>query len=412
MISSKERRNLIDSIDYYLRRYDYDELFIAFSGGIDSSALFHALISMNIQFRVLHVNHGLSNNSDTWENFCKKVSYEHGMTFKSIRLNYPVKNINIEAWCRKSRYNFFKKEISENKFPLLFTAHHLQDQVETFLLRASRGSGIKGLSGIIQDASFNNGRLIRPFLFIDKSIITKYIVYKKVCFVEDESNKKLSYRRNFIRSKIIPKLREQLPSVENAFSLSTRHCFSASQVLDIYLKSDLDKILLDKNFIDLRKFSVLHLLKKQYLLRFWFSNVIEENIKYNQFQQIFSGVINLKGNWSYGLKNILLRIDNKILSFSNKEEELQKIKEEEVLSWFLGYKTTVSIDLINIRERIEGDRCRYPGRLFKNKLKIIFQELKISSKDRKNIKVVCLKKNKNKIVGLYPLFISPDFLKL
>ena len=112
MISSKERRNLIDSIDYYLRRYDYDELFIAFSGGIDSSALFHALISMNIQFRVLHVNHGLSNNSDTWENFCKKVSYEHGMTFKSIRLNYPVKNINIEAWCRKSRYNFFKKEIS------------------------------------------------------------------------------------------------------------------------------------------------------------------------------------------------------------------------------------------------------------------------------------------------------------
>ena len=143
---------------------NYSRMAVAFSGGLDSSVLLHSLASIpeyHERVFAIHVNHGLSPNSETWTKHCKKFCSDLGITL--IPLTIELKNSKInENILRKARYKAFFSCLK--KGDVLCTAHHQDDHIETILFRILRGTGIKGLAGIEKYSQVEDIDLIRPCL--------------------------------------------------------------------------------------------------------------------------------------------------------------------------------------------------------------------------------------------------------
>ena len=127
------------------------KIIIAYSGGIDSSILLHLLFSIKEDLKqsleVIHINHGLHDKSDDWERFCRRKCESYNISFRaiSIKENCP-KNVSVECWARDKRYSLIANEMKNND--VLLTAHHMDDQIETFFLQVFRGAGPRGLSSM------------------------------------------------------------------------------------------------------------------------------------------------------------------------------------------------------------------------------------------------------------------------
>ena len=202
---------VVDNIYYWLKIYQPDQVFIAYSGGLDSSALLYSCNQLNVKTIALHVNHQLHLSANDWEHHCQYQAELFEVDLKTIRLLPPKELKNIEHWAREKRYGFFNQIMSQYSNSLLFTGHHQQDQAEPFLLRASRGSGIKGLSGIAREKKIKHGYLIRPFINISKLELKNYCIQKGLIWIEDLSNTDTYFKRNAIRSEILPKLEQVFP---------------------------------------------------------------------------------------------------------------------------------------------------------------------------------------------------------
>ncbi|MDA9030599.1 tRNA lysidine(34) synthetase TilS [Candidatus Pseudothioglobus singularis] len=212
---------------------------IALSGGIDSVVLLHFLNSHypgNI--RAVHINHNLSKHSKDWSLFCKKQCHKQGVEFKSIDINIKTSS-NIEENARKKRYNSLKSELSKNE--VLCTAHHQEDQSETFLLQLFRGSGVAGLASMPKMKSFAEAFLYRPFLNISKQLIVDYATKYNLDWVEDDSNINLNFKRNLLRLEFIPKLDSSFKGVIKNISRSAYHQSEALKLINDLAKIDIEK---------------------------------------------------------------------------------------------------------------------------------------------------------------------------
>ena len=138
---------------------DFDELGIAFSGGLDSSVLLKLISDQVIpkdRITALHVNHGINNDSDKWEEFCAQIAAGLGVNFKSWKLK-DLDKIS-EDILRNKRHEVFQSWADHND--LIVTGHHLDDHIETVLFRLFRGTGIKGLEGIKEISKVRNINVI------------------------------------------------------------------------------------------------------------------------------------------------------------------------------------------------------------------------------------------------------------
>lgn len=197
-----------------------DRVLVGCSGGIDSVALLFVLreISHDLPFElgVAHVNHLLrEEESDRDEDFVKGLA---------DRFSIPcyTRKVNVKEAARKAgkslqhtgrdiRYGFFDEIAGQLDFKKIAIAHNLDDQVETFLLRIVKGTGIRGLSSI----PMKRGRIIRPFLTIHRSEIEKYVKTRTIPFFEDSSNTKSVYERNYVRQEILPVMEKLNPAVKD-----------------------------------------------------------------------------------------------------------------------------------------------------------------------------------------------------
>lgn len=185
---------------------DKISLILAVSGGIDSSVLFHLFCSLEKEIPisingVCHLNHGIRNTSDFDEEFVRKTSYQHNISFFSKKLSPP--KTGVELWGRKERYEFFSEILEKTNSNLIVTAHHLDDEIETFLFRLITGRSISHQEGLIRELDFER-RIYRPFISLSKKQIELYANSKSLLFVGDETNNDINYSRNFIRHNIIP----------------------------------------------------------------------------------------------------------------------------------------------------------------------------------------------------------------
>lgn len=239
---------------------------LAYSGGADSSALLHLLkedsITNGYKLYAAHFNHQIrGDEAERDAEFCKKACELLNIPFCLGTADIPAlakENGNsIETEAREQRYAFFENVMRENTIPVLVTAHHAEDQIESIMLHILRGSGVSGLCGIAPCRDFaNNLFLVRPLLNAQKDDILSYCEENKIEFVTDSTNSDVGYARNFIRAELTPKMRTLQPKLSKTFE---RLSESAAEVNDFVNLTAQDFI---KNecttVIPLSKFNELH----------------------------------------------------------------------------------------------------------------------------------------------------------
>ncbi|WP_374460734.1 tRNA lysidine(34) synthetase TilS [Chryseobacterium taeanense] len=178
---------------------------LAVSGGADSMVMVHCFNDLGLQFQVAHINYKLrGKDSDldqkVVEDFCKKNNIKFHLYKVSDQDKKPENSIQL--WARELRYDFFSRIREKENLNFLVTAHHLNDQLETFIINLSKAAGINGLSGI----PANDNNILRPLLSFTKEEIYTFAKENNIEYREDLSNQKNDYLRNKIRNEIVPKL--------------------------------------------------------------------------------------------------------------------------------------------------------------------------------------------------------------
>ncbi|HEB9339982.1 TPA: tRNA lysidine(34) synthetase TilS [Campylobacter coli] len=170
---------------------------LAFSYGSDSSALFHFLVQNKIDFDLVMINYKTRKNSDLEEQKAKEIALEFHK--KIFIKSAPVIKGNFEKEARDFRYDFFEKICLEQNYDNLILAHHLNDQLEWFLMQLSRGAGLAEILGMQEYEKRQNYTLLRPLLFTSKDEILSYLKENDIFYFQDESNENEKYFRNYIR---------------------------------------------------------------------------------------------------------------------------------------------------------------------------------------------------------------------
>ena len=223
-------------------------ILIGYSGGLDSHVLLRAAVHCvntdrpDLELQALHVNHGMQAEARQWERHCQRTCDELGVALKILRTTVSVNPAEgPEASARIARYELFASVMRDGDFLLL--AQHADDQAETFLLQALRGSGPDGLASIPRKRAFANGSLCRPLLGVNRLELEDYARSQGLHWVEDPSNQDSALQRNFLRNEIIPLLRAHWPSLNQTLSRSASRCGAASQLLMNLAAEDLGLVL-------------------------------------------------------------------------------------------------------------------------------------------------------------------------
>lgn len=217
---------------------------IAYSGGLDSHVLLHLCaacrtIYPEFEFSAAHVNHGLHADADHWGKHCSEICQSLGVSLSSLIVDaYPQKGRSPEEVARTARYSALSPLVTDNT--VLLTAQHLDDQAETILLQMLRGSGLSGLSGMAESASFGQGVLFRPLLAYPRVELLDYATSNHLHWIEDPSNVDESYARNYLRQRVMPLLRQRWPSASKTIARSGRHCAEARSIQDLFIDQRLD----------------------------------------------------------------------------------------------------------------------------------------------------------------------------
>ena len=353
---------------------------IALSGGIDSVVLLHFLNSHypgNI--RAVHINHNLSKHSKDWSLFCKELCHKQDIEFKSIDINIKTSS-NVEENARKKRYNSLKSELSKNE--VLCTAHHQEDQSETFLLQLFRGSGVAGLASMPKMKSFADTFLYRPFLNISKQLIVDYATKYNLDWVEDDSNINLNFKRNLLRLEFIPKLESGFEGVIKNISRSAYHQSEALKLINDLAEIDIEKF----NLVINHKIQVLPLIqlperRVANVLRYYIAQrgfLMPSNKVLTELISVLRAKDDAKVILKWHLYEVR-RYDNELYFFDGEPD-----RSNEDCPLFNKLKDQTNF---TIRFRQDGQRVRLKGKKHSSSLKKILQSANIPPWERDKLRM-------------------------
>jgi tRNA(Ile)-lysidine synthase len=206
---------------------------VAFSGGLDSTVLLHALKSgqNDIPIIAAHVDHGLHENSDQWRAQCESAAVALGVEFHSEQVSInDIRSQGLEAAAREARYGVFASIVSAGDW--LLSAHHQDDQAETLLMNLFRGGGPAGLAGIAAIKPFAAGFLARPLLPFSQADLRDYASLHDLSWIDDPSNHEQRFDRNFLRHEVMPRLELRWPEVAKRLQRSSGIASDAATLLD------------------------------------------------------------------------------------------------------------------------------------------------------------------------------------
>jgi len=183
---------------------------VGVSGGADSVALLHILHRLGYELTAAHLNHSIRGaEADADETFVKNLCAKLGVECVTAKVDVPAlakeKGISLEMAAREARHDFFRSKVQGLKSKVLIAlAHHADDQLETFFLRAARGAGPSGLSGMRSFQRLEGLTLVRPMLGIRREEIFQWLEKEKIEWREDASNADETIPRNIVRHQILP----------------------------------------------------------------------------------------------------------------------------------------------------------------------------------------------------------------
>jgi len=209
-------------------------VWVAFSGGLDSTVLLHRLAQDSGArahgLHAIHVHHGLQPDADAWAAHCDATCSALGVPLQVHRVQVDMsRGEGLEAAARRARHDAFVSVMAPGD--ILATAHHGDDQAETFLLRALRASGPDGLAAMRPWRVFGAGWQWRPLLDTPRAVLQSYASVHALQWIEDPGNGSMAFDRNFLRHQVMPLLRERWPHADAAFARSAALSAAAADLL-------------------------------------------------------------------------------------------------------------------------------------------------------------------------------------
>lgn len=413
-------------------------IYLAFSGGLDSHVLLHALSSLAESYpftlQAIHVNHSLQPESTDWANHCQGVCDKLGvaLTIKTVDVS-AKQGESLEAAARDARYAAIAEVLPDNG--LCMTAQHINDQSETLLLQLLRGAGVHGLASMPVNRALASGKLLRPLLAFTRDDLQAYAIKHELNWLEDPSNQDQRFDRNFLRNKILPALRERWPGLDKSLSRSARHAGSAALMLDEMGHADLVHCQASSNhsfppaiaYLRADLLSELSAEHQMNALRRWV-RINNLNVPGDERLQSFIKLLNEspeKGAvvWQQGA----FRLYGNMLCLCNSPEVQQP--ENEILHWNIGKplaishlqqelcsieligegmaKSAISNSSLQVRFRQGGEVCRMPGDHGSKPLKTLLQDLAVPPWQRAGLPLIYLH---DELIAVSSLWTNPHYL--
>jgi len=209
------------------------KIFIAVSGGLDSMVMLHLFQQLPYDIAVLHCNfqlRGLESfgDQDFIQNYCDQNEIPLFSTKFDTEAFAKDYKLSTQIAARELRYSWFYELLETENFDYILTAHHADDNLETFIINLTRGTGLDGLTGIPEQ----NDKVIRPLLPFSREEILKYAEENNIEWREDSSNATNKYLRNKIRHDLVPILKEINPNFLNAFQKSQSYLQESKEMVE------------------------------------------------------------------------------------------------------------------------------------------------------------------------------------
>ena len=411
MLSLLKFQNVLEQLQPQSQQKTY---LLAVSGGVDSMVLAYLFQISGFKFQIAHINYHLRNEDSNLDqklvsDFCERYRIHFHLYEVSARDQKPENS--IQNWARELRYRFFRKIQKEQNLEYLVTAHHLNDQLETFIINLSKASGIKGLSGI----PANENSIIRPLLNFSKDEIYEFAKENKIEFREDVSNQKTDYLRNKVRHHVVPELLNINDNFLQNFSRSIEILNKTKIVLNDLINEKINgferNIETGQTIIDKDKFSKeKDLIRFEVLKRFGFTDEKEMQkvftaqtgssfyssdyqLTINRNDLIFNKKLEVRGE---SLVEIELEItDNEILIPENIQNEIREFGN---CNWKID-ENKIKLPL-KLRKKREGDLFFPIGMIGKKKVSKFFKDEKISILAKQKIWLLC--DNNDRVLGILP----------
>ncbi|WP_244295450.1 tRNA lysidine(34) synthetase TilS [Streptococcus halichoeri] len=366
---------------------NHQKVLIAVSGGADSMALLHLLqcyqTKLGISIGIAHVNHKQRAASEDEEAYLRSWAQKNQIP---IYVGY-FSGLFTEQRARDFRYHFFASIMEKEQYTALVTAHHMDDQAETVLMRLIRGSRLRHLAGIRPVQAFASGELIRPFLTFRKKELPSYYHF------EDESNSDHSYFRNRIRQSLLPELTKENPQLVKALSEVASEISLLNEAFH-YLTADIP-------ITNMASFLQQPAAIQYFLLQDYIAKIGHLNLAKSQFDTVLTllqhhkcGTYSLKGGYAlsidehtFTIAKIIPKTDKDLTPIVlNCDSAIDYLGYQFFYSLFepcLAYDTMIplySLSSVTIRRRQAGDSINFGT--FTKKLRRLFIDNKIPQKAR------------------------------
>lgn len=297
-----------------------DRVLVAVSGGIDSTTLLDVLVKQGYKVAIAHCNFSLrGDESDGDEQLVRNLQKVYGIRGYYIRFDTEaeaaVAGESIQMAARRLRYSWFNRLCNEECYRYIAIAHNADDVAETFFLNLTRGTGLKGLTGIKP----KTGRVVRPLLFAPRKEIVEYALQNGVRYRDDSSNAKDKYARNRIRLNVIPEFKKINP----AFNLTMLENIARLQLVEDLITQEVnnfkqDAIVVDgdEQHISIRK---LRINRNSKLLLYEYLNFYGFNS--SQIDDVFNSIEKgISGRQFFGRGYVLLRDRETLILYPDKKD--------------------------------------------------------------------------------------------
>ena len=385
-------------------------IIVGVSAGPDSMALLHLLLTLrkekDIEIICAHINHNVRLESKNEAKMVKKYCKDNNLVFETMTIK-EYHNNNFESEAREKRYAFFEEMIKKYKAKYLLTAHHGDDLIETILMRVVRGSTFKGYAGFEKNIDKGTYRILRPFISITKEDILDYIQKHSIEYAVDKSNTSDEYTRNRYRKKILPFLKEEDNKVHEKFLKFSHTIIEYNKYIDKQMMKVIDEVY-QNNIINIEQFKKIDITIQDKIINYVMEKLYQDDmilISDVHKQNIMNLIYSKKPNIYIYLPNDIKAIKAyKLLSFEKGENKgepykiefesyvslpngksLEKIEDNEEKSNFICRLNSKELSMpLYVRNKKNGDVMEVKGLSGRKKIKDIFINEKISTKDRKN----------------------------
>lgn len=372
---------------------------VALSGGLDSTVLLDLLASRpDVRargLRAVHVHHGLHAQADAWAAHCTSMCEAIGVPSSIVRVDVRASGAGPEAAAREARHDAFRASCRPGEIVAL--AHHRDDQAETFLLRALRGSGPEGLAAMRAWRRFGDGWMWRPLLHLPRDAIRAYGRGRGLHWIEDPSNDSDAFDRNYVRLHVVPSLRARWPHADAALAAAAAACAEASALLADEDRRQLDSVAVAADELDVPALLALEPPRRARVLRGWIVSLGLPPLPREGVRRIEDELLVARrdGDAEFAWHGARIRRWRDRLHAGRDVPGLDP-------GWSVAWSGRRPLQLpdgarlqldpplafaepVRVGARHGGERIRLPGRLHRHRLKHVLQDLGVPPWDRRHL---------------------------